>query len=82
MMQDTKKPTTFRCGEWLIILKPCSSNSINRNSSNILLIMTSKNKNTGKTKIRHREDGKDCARIVGYDANALYLGSGETRHGL
>ncbi|XP_063692200.1 uncharacterized protein LOC134824307 isoform X1 [Bolinopsis microptera] len=28
---------------------------------------------TGKTKIRHDPDGPYCARILGYDANALYL---------
>ena len=36
----------------------------------------------GETKIREAENGqaaKPCQKILGYDANALYLGSGE-RH--
>ena len=28
----------------------------------------------GITKIRHNIDGKDCRAVLGYDANALYLG--------
>ena len=28
----------------------------------------------GITKIRHIIDGKDCRAVLGYDANALYLG--------
>ena len=28
----------------------------------------------GKTKIRHDPDGPDCVKILGFDANALYLG--------
>lgn len=32
------------------------------------------NKIAGVTKIRHDPLGKDCAKIIGYDANALYLG--------
>ena len=30
---------------------------------------------SGVTKIRHRSDGLDCKAIVGFDANALYLGN-------
>ena len=29
----------------------------------------------GKTKIRHDPDGPDCVKILGFDANALYLGN-------